>query len=119
MATDPKARTMVVSYEGGSVAAAQGLLEFLFGAQQPEWGAGSIGTTQLGRKRYKYGSRQRSNAAGGEQVFLDCGEEGVFSVRVTGDVVDFIEKMLPGTGTRVKRAYTRRGSIYGPTLPNL
>ena len=119
MASDPKARTMVVSYTGGTVAAAQGLLEYLFGAQEPSWGAGSIGTTQLGRKRYKYGSRQRSNAAAGDQVFLDCGEEGVYSVRVTGDIVDFIDKMLPNTGTKVKRAYTRRGSIYGPTFENL
>lgn len=119
MATDPKARTMVVSYEGGTVAAAQGLLEWLFGAQQPQWGAGSVGTTQLGRKRYKYGSRQRSNAAAGEQVFLDCGDEGVYSVRVTGDIVDFIAKMLTKTGDRVKRAYTRRGSIYGPTFEDL
>lgn len=119
MATDPKGRTMTVSYEKGSVSGAQGLLAWLFGSSQPSWGAGSIGTTQLGKRRYKYGSRKRDAAAAGKQVFLDCGDEGVYSVRVTGDVVDFIEKMLPKTGNRVKQVYTRRGSKYGPTLPNL
>lgn len=119
MAKDPKARTMVVSYEGGSVSGSLGLLSWLFGEQQPQWGAGSIGTTQLGRRRYKYGSRRRDAAASGKQVFLDCGEEGIFSVRVTGDVVDFIDKLLPKTGDKVKQIWTRRGSKSGPTLPNL
>ena len=96
-----------------------GLLEWLFGAGQPTWGAGSVGTTQTGKKRYKYGSRQRNNAAAGKEVFLDCGVNGVYTVRVTGNVVDFIEKILPKTGTKIKRAYTRRGSIYAPTFPNI
>jgi uncharacterized protein with GYD domain len=52
-------------------------------------------------------------------VFLNCGEEGTYSVRVTGDIVDFIEKALPKVGNRVKTIYTKRGSEYGPTLPNL
>lgn len=119
MAKDPKGRTMVVSYEGGAVSGPQGLLSWLFGNQQPQWGAGSIGTTQLGRRRYKYGSRKRDSAASGKQVFLDCGDQGVYGVRVTGDVVDFIEKILPRTGNKVQQIYTRRGSKYGPTLPNL
>lgn len=119
MPADPKGRTMVVSYEGGTVSAAQGLLEWLFGLEQPQWGAGSVGETATGRKRYRYGSRQRSAAAAGEQVLLDCGEEGVYSVRVTGNIVDFIAAMLPRTDDRVKRAYTRRGSVYGPTFENL
>jgi hypothetical protein len=115
MVKDPKARTMVVSYTGGTVAAAQGLLEFLFGDLNPSWGGGSIGTTQLGRKRYKYGTRQKTNAAAGQSVFLDCGDEGIYSVRVTGNVVDFIDKVVSKTGDKVKRAFTRRGSVYGPT----
>ena len=119
MAEDPKGRTMVVSFTGGTVSAAQGLLEWLFGLEQPQWGAGSVGETALGRKRYRYGSRQRSNAAAGEQVMLDCGDQGVYSVRVTGNIVDFIAAMLPKTGDRVKRAYTRRGTVYGPTFEDL
>ena len=119
MASDPKARITTVSYEGGTVSGAIGLLEWLFQVSKPSWGAGSIGTTQTGRKRYKYGSRQRSNAAAGQEVFLDLGENGVYTVRVTGNVVDFMNAILPKTGERVKRAYTRRGSVYAPTFPNI
>jgi hypothetical protein len=119
MAKDPKARVTTVSYEGGTVSAALGLLQWLFGAEDPKWGASSIGTTQLGRRRYKYGSRKRDSAAAGKQVFLDLGEDGIYSVRVTGDIVDFIDKMLPKTDNRVKQVWTRRGSKYGPTLPNI
>jgi len=119
MGQDPKARTITVAYEGGTVSGALGLMQWLFGTSEPKSGAGSIGTTQLGRRRYKYGSRKRDAAASGKQVFLNCGEEGTYSVRVTGDVVDFIEKALPKVGNRVKTIYTKRGSEYGPTLPNL
>ena len=105
----------MISYSGGTVAAAQGLLEFLFGDLAPAWGVGGIGQTQLGRKRYKYGTRQKTNAAAGQSVFLDCGDMGVYSVRVTGNIVDFIDKVIQYTGSKVKRAYTRRGTIYGPT----
>jgi hypothetical protein len=120
MVKDPKARTMTLSYTGGTVSAAQGLLEYLFGEQAaPTWGGGSIGTTQLGRKRYKYGTRQKTNAAAGQSVFLDCGDDGVYSVRVTGNIVDFIDKVVAKTGETVKRAYTRRGTIYGPTSESI
>jgi hypothetical protein len=119
MASDPKARITTVSFEGGTVSGAIGLLEWLFDLEKPTWGAGSVGTTQTGRKRYKYGSRQRNNAAAGQEVFLDLGEEGVYSVRVTGNVVDFIAAILPKTEDRVKRVYTRRGSIYAPTFENI
>ena len=119
MATDPKARTMTVAYEGGTVSAALGLLQYLFGNLEPAWGAGSVGTTQTGRKRYKYGSRQKSNAAAGKQVFLDLTDGKTYSVRVTGNVVDFVDAILPKTGNTVARVYTRRGSEYAPTLEDL
>lgn len=119
MAMDPLARETTVAFTGGTVTGAIGLLQWLFGTSQPTWGAGSIGTTQLGRKRYKYGTRQKSNAAAGKQVFLDCGPEGTYGVRVSGDVVDFIDAILPSTGDKVKRVYTRRGTEYAPTLANI
>lgn len=119
MAKDPKAVNITVAYEGGTMSAPLGLFNYLFGAQQPQWGAGSVGQTQLGRKRYKYGSRKRDSAASGEQVFLHLGEVGIYSVRVTGDIVEFMDKILPKTGDKVKKAWTRRGSEYAPTLPNI
>lgn len=98
------------------MAAAQGLLEYLFGDLQPTWGAGAVGQTQTGRRRYKYGSRKRDNAAAGQSVFLDLGEEGVYSVRVTGPIVDFVDLVAPRVGEKLKRIYTRRGTIYGPGI---
>lgn len=118
MASDPKARNATVAYTGGHMTGAIGLLEWMF-EEQPTWGAGNVGTTQLGRKRYKYGTRQRSNAAAGRQVFLDFGSSGTYSVRVSGDVVDFMDKIVPKIGSKLKRAYTRRGTIYAPTFPGI
>lgn len=119
MAKDPKARRMTVAYSKGTVTASLGLLGYLFGDSQPSWGEGSIGTTARGRRRYKYGSKQKSNAAAGKEVFLDLGEDGVYCVRVTGDVIDFVDRVASKAGTKVKRMYTRRGTIYAPTLENI
>lgn len=117
MASDPKARRMTLSYQGGTVTGALGLLEYLFGETEPVWGGGSTATTPTGQRRYKYGTRQRSNAAAGKQIFIDCGIDGVYSVRVTGDVVDFVEKVVQAAGSKIKQIWTRRGSVYGPSLP--
>ena len=119
MAKDPKAKRYTISYEGGTVNGTLGLFQYLFGADGPKWGAGSIGETTAGRRRYKYGTRQKANAAAGKVVFLDLGEKGVFSVRVTGDVVDFVEKVVAKSPTKIKMIYTKRGQIYAPTLENL
>jgi hypothetical protein len=119
MASDPKARTAVLSYSGGTVSGALGLLEFLFGEVQASWQPNSTSESQTGRKRYKYGTRFKSNAAAGQQVFIDLGEVGTYALRVTGTVTDFIDAILPKTGDKVKRIYTRRGSVYGPTFADL
>jgi hypothetical protein len=119
MASDPKARITTVAYEGGTVSGAIGLLEHLFDVDTPTWGGGTSADTPTGRKRYKYGTRQRTSAAPGKQVFLDLGTDRVYSVRVTGNIVDFIDAILPKTGDKIKRAYTRRGSVYAPTFASI
>lgn len=117
MARDPKARRITLSYSGGTVTAALGLIQYIFGTTNPTWGGGTTATTPSGRRRYKYGTRQKANAAAGKQVFVDLGEQGVYSVRVTGDVVDFVEKAVAASSNRIKMIWTKRGSVYGPTLP--
>lgn len=114
MAGDPLARRYAVAYEGGTAYATLGLLQYLFGTQNPVWRDVS-GETPSGRKRYKYGTRRRNLSAAGTEVFLDLGPDGVFMVRVTGDIIDFISEVVAAAGDKVKMAYTRRGTIYAPT----
>jgi hypothetical protein len=120
MALDPGNRETSIAYEGGTVKLTVGLAEYMFPGLKPAWGAGSIATTASGRKRYKYGTRRRDNNAAGKEVFLDFGDDGVWSVRVTGNVVDFIEQILPKVGNdKLRQAWTKRGQVYAPTFPDL
>jgi len=116
MAEDPKARRYTVAYEGGTATATLGLLQYLFGVQEPAWSTDNASTTPSGKKRYKYGTKRRNAAAAGKEVFLDLGEAGVFSVRVTGDVVDFIDEVVSRASGKVLQAWTRRGTEYGPQV---
>ena len=119
MARDPKARRYPVSYTGGTFTASLGLLECLFGPQVLKWNPGSTGTTPLGRKRYKYGGKQKAAGAAGKEIFLDLGEAGIYSGRVTGDVVDFLNYVVPKAGEKILAIWTKRGTEYGRTVEDV
>lgn len=119
MASDPKARMTTIAFSGGTVRMTLGLADFLFDVDKPTWGGGTTATTQLGRRRYKHGTRQLAAAAAGKEVFLDLGETGTYQVRVTGDIVDFVDAVVAKTGDKVKRIHTKRGTEYAPAFPAL
>jgi hypothetical protein len=119
MKNDPKARLVTLGFEGGTVRLSQGLYDALFGAAEPTWGGGTTATTQSGRRRYKYGTRQRTSAAAGKQIMLDLKNGETYSVRVTGVVVQFIDSIVSKSGDKIARIYTRRGQEYAPTLGNI
>ena len=120
MAVDPKARLNTIAYPKGTVTATRGLLEFLFGATTPNisW---QVPTDAVvpggGRRRRKYGTRQRENARAGEpmQLILNNGE--AYTVRITGTHTNFIDAFLAkGGGAKVANIYSERGTIYGPQV---
>ena len=121
MAIDPKAREVTLTYPGGTVTAKLGIIQAIFGPQQIRWNALSAGPALPGgNTRRKYGTRQRSSAAGGRQMFvrLDSGE--VWSVRQTGTVIKFIDAVIARSAPgKVLNVWTPRGTIYGPQAGEL
>jgi len=118
MAADPKARLMTVTYPKGSMTATVGLVEFLLGAQNLRWSESSLPALPGGRRRRKYGTKQRATAIGGRELKLKLSDGGTWTVRVTGADIDFLDYVLARAGTgKVLSAYTARGTIYGPQFP--
>lgn len=120
MATDPKARKLMISYEKGTATMTVGLFEYLFDQElKLVWAKPWDFTDAItGRKRMKYGRRQRSLAAGGREMFLRLDNGEVYSCRISGEDNDFIDyvlqKAIPG---RIIGAWTKRGTKYGPQFP--
>lgn len=120
MASDPKARKMMISYPKGTVTMSIGLWEYIFGTQvKLQWQRPyDEGSSAAGRKIMKYGRRQRSLAAGGRLItfVLDNGE--AYTARITGEDNDFIDWFLTRTPEgKVLWVYTERGTKYGPQFP--
>lgn len=68
-----------------------------------------------GRRRRKYGTRQRSSARAGQpmQIALSNGE--TYTLRITGSHTAFIDFFLSeGLGSKVLNIFSERGTIYGP-----
>lgn len=111
---DPNAQLVTLSYPKGTVTGTLGLMTYLFGTKIGSWVDNSVPpATPGGRRRRKYGSRQRSNARAGKPMFLRLKDGGVFSVRITGTDLDFLPH-LEAVGDKVVNAWTPRGTIYGP-----
>jgi hypothetical protein len=118
MAGDPKARLVTVAYQGGTMTATLGLLEYLLGDLQLSWQKPSDSTNHAGRRLRKYGARQRAAARGGRVMNLSLINGDSFQVRITGTDTDFIDFVLARIGEGlVLNAYTQRGTIYGPQFP--
>ena len=118
MAVNPNARLQTVSYPKGTATAPKALIAYLFGQN-----VGGLAWTPsrnpadpvTGRRRRKYGTRQRSSARAGEamQMVLDNGE--TYTLRITGSHTAFIDFFLAeGLGSKVLNVYSERGIEYGP-----
>ena len=118
MAVDPKARLNTIAYSKGTVTAPRGLLEYLFGGSSfnSSWLASTNPLDNLtGRRRRKYGTRQRSNARAGEPMQLVLKNGEVYTARITGTHTAFINEFLSkGGGVNVANIFSERGTIYGP-----
>lgn len=114
MAIDPKARYATVSYAGGTASAPVGVLEAIFGDLNFVWQKISDGVGPAGVRRRKYGLRQRTNARAGKPVQVMLADGSVWTVRVTGADIDFVDEFLSQAGGNVLKAWTPRGTIYGP-----
>lgn len=115
-------RLNTISYPRGTVTAPRGLLEYVFGPLDDAlvWTLpGTAADPVTGRRRRRYGTRQRSSARAGEamKVVLDNGQ--TYTMRVTGAHLDFIDqilgRMLPG---KVVGLFSERGTDYSPQARN-
>jgi hypothetical protein len=118
MATEPEARKYSVGYPGGAVTASMAALELLFGTLNPVWPP-SPGLTPAGnRKRYK--SRQASNSSPGEAIRLRFTDGAVWTYRITGAHLDFINTVLRrGGGGNIESMVSERGTDYMKDIPDL
>lgn len=108
MATNPKNRSLTVSYPGGTVSAARGLLEYFLEISDLTWQP--VGIPGQGRRR-KYGTKQRSQSKGGRVHLLKLDDDKFYSVRVTGTTQRFVDQIVtkskPG---KVLEVYTQSGT---------
>jgi hypothetical protein len=122
MATPSSDRLNTISYPRGTVTAPRGLLEYCFGPLEDalRWELpGTAADAVTGRRRRRYGTRQRSSARAGEamKVVLDNGQK--YTMRVTGTHLDFIDfaigRMLNG---KIVGVFSERGTDYSPQARN-
>lgn len=113
--SNPLARLQLISYEGGTVMAPLGLIQFLFGEQNLKWlPQRSAADAVTGRRRRKYGSRQRQSARAGEAMTVVLTNGQQYTCRITGSHTDFIDNLLAKAGeTKVSEVYSERGAKYG------
>lgn len=115
---DPKARKITVGYPGGTMSATIGLVEFLLGAQRLVWTLPVEGETADGKRKRKYGSKQRATARAGRPMTLVLDNGDSYTARVTGADMDFITFVLAKVrDNKVLNIYSPRGTIYGPQFP--
>ena len=114
MAVPPvDARETILTYDGGTVSGTYGVLKALFKAPSFRW-VKPKGTTPSGRRK-QYTHRMRALAEAGQPVTVKLTNGESWQVRVTGPMIDFIDKVLAdGKGDNVMAIYTARGSHYGP-----
>lgn len=115
MAMDPGRRKIILGFSGGYIYGAKGLLEYLFGDLTVSWRP----VRDAGPRKRPYGSRQRSNAAAGELIFLRLNNGQVYSVRTTATHRDFLDELVSHARSKVIAAWSQRGTIYGPTTAEL
>jgi hypothetical protein len=115
---DPKAKRQTISFKGGTVTAARGLIEWVFGKVTLSWDKAGIEAPLGKRRRWKNGIRRRTASAQGESVkiVLDDLDATTYTFRVTGPVLDFVSKVVAEKGDKINEIYTRRGTVYAKTV---
>jgi hypothetical protein len=115
MAMDPGRRMITLGFSGGYIYGAKGLLEYLFGSLTVSWRP----VRDAGPRKRPYGSRQMSNAAAGEVIFLRLVNGQIYSLRTTATHRDFLDELILHARDKVLAAWSQRGTLYGPTLAEL
>jgi len=114
MATDPRNQLLTISYAGGTVTAAKGLLEYFLPVGNMQWTQQSGGAN--GKR--KYGTIQRASARPGRVHYIHFTDGGVHSVRVTGSSIRFIDKIIAsGAQDKIKMVTTQSGTKYARQFP--
>jgi hypothetical protein len=109
----PDNREITIAYPKGTVTAVRGLMRYLFPEVKTAWKK-PTGLTPRGRRKSYY-SRRRTNAAAGQVLRLHTDQGDVWSVRVTGTPLDFINAMLASTGgEKIVAVYSERGKNFLP-----
>lgn len=115
MAADLDARRVGLSYEGGTATAAFGLWKYLFGSGNAVWTCPTNFPVDIrGRRRFPKGTKQRKNTAGGRTVYLQLDEGGIYTVRYTGALVDFLKNVVCKAGSKIVDAWSERGTTLFP-----
>jgi hypothetical protein len=110
MATDPNDRNVTFSFPKGTMTGARGLIAYFMNLGSAQWTVGGAG----GRKR-KYGTRQRSLAAGGKVAYVRLDTDDIHTVRYTGTFQNFIDNILPKSKQgKVVEIMTQSGTKAGP-----
>lgn len=123
MATEPNLRLVTLTYPKGTVTAVRGLINYLFGSTSAAVGwtpSANPADPVTGRRRRKYGTRQRSSSRAGENLTMVLNNGEKYNVRVTGTHIDFIDFVLAkGVGRKVDNIYSERGTEYGPQVKDI
>ena len=105
---DPKSKRSAVSYTGGRVVGALGLLEYLFGANDVASGY-TVKVDARGRRRLT-GLMNRTAAVGGKQLLIQTKDGKEWQVHYSGTLVDWALHGVPKLNASVVSAWsTARG----------
>lgn len=93
--------------------ATRGLCEYLFGLTFDSWVKPPDGTPHpSGRRRRKYGSRQRANAKAGKPLTVRTVAGEDYTIWSTGCDIDLLDMLTTHAGSKIDMVYTQRGTIY-------
>ena len=88
-------------------------MEWVFGSIKLEWPKDGIVTSLTGgRRKYKYGLKRRTTAAAGRVVSVMLTTGKIYRFRCTGDVIDFVDKVVAVKGDQIEQIFTQRGTLY-------
>lgn len=111
MAVDLDARDATIAYEGGTFTATRGLIRTMWPDAQFRW-SNPIATTTSGRRKFKFGRRQKSLAKGGKVLNIRLNDGTAWQGRITGDDIDFVNELLVSLLNNVQEVWTERGTVY-------
>ena len=115
MAPKPENQTLTVSYSGGTVTGARGLVEWLLPPFALKW---TRTAAEGNNRRRKYGTIQRSSARPGRVHYLVTNDGETFSVRVTGSTQKFLDEIISNAvDSKLKMVYTQSGTKHARQFP--